>query len=160
VVFCGVTREDVHHAMDLLVAVDDRVQLPGLIDEVVVVRLKRLLEVGIPRHGLHTGALLYAEVHELGAHPCHRHDNILEAVGDLRVLEQTEQQLVDGVVQVRALFLCVDCARRRTSTSVVDTRTDFDGEVQWKLLWRIAQRALEQVPSRSIVPRRPRDGLS
>lgn len=48
--------------------------------------------------------------------------------GDLRVLEQTEEQLVDGVVKVRALFLCVDCARRRTSTSVVDTRTDFDGE--------------------------------
>ncbi|PWZ40330.1 hypothetical protein Zm00014a_005470 [Zea mays] len=25
-------------------------------------------------------------------------------------------------------FFCVDYARRRTSTSVVDTRTDFDGE--------------------------------
>jgi hypothetical protein len=149
----------VHHAMDLLVAADDRVQLPGLIDEVMVVRLKRLLEVGIPRHGLHAGPLLCAEVHELGAHPCHRHDNILEAVGDLRVLEQTEQQLVDSVVQVRALFLCVDCAQRRTSTSVVDTRTDFYGEVQWKLLRRIAQRALEQVLSRSVIPRRPRDGL-
>ncbi|CAD6263929.1 unnamed protein product [Miscanthus lutarioriparius] len=45
-VLLAAARQDAHHAADLLVAADDGVQLPGLLDEVTAVRLERL-EVGV-----------------------------------------------------------------------------------------------------------------
>jgi len=157
-VVLGAAREDAHHAADLLVAADDGVQLPGLLDEVAAVRLERL-EVGVAGRGLHAAPLAAAELLELGAHPRRGHAGLLEAVGDLRVLDQAEQQLVDGEVRVPALLLrglraADDLDQRRGRRDGVRRRG-----LRRQLLERVAQHALERLPGRSVAPRRPRDGL-
>jgi hypothetical protein len=90
---------------------DDRVELPCLLDEVATVGLERM-EVGVLGCGLNTAALATAEPLELGAHPRCAHASLLEAIGDLQVLEKAEQQLVDGEVRVATAVSpgsCISC---------------------------------------------------
>uniref|UniRef100_A0A452ZKJ8 Uncharacterized protein n=1 Tax=Aegilops tauschii subsp. strangulata TaxID=200361 RepID=A0A452ZKJ8_AEGTS len=159
VVLCA-AGEDAHDAADLLVAADDGVELAGHLDEVAAVRLERL-EVGVAGGGLDLARVVpAAELLELGAHPRGGHAGLLEAVGDLRVLEEAHEQLVDGEVRVPALLL-----RGLRAPDGLDERRGGRhgvrrGGLRRQLLERAGEHALERVPRGRVPAGRPRDRLA